>query len=48
MNGLRIMFSNRKRFVFLAAMGAVLSVLAGGANALAIVTYRVLCVPAAP
>jgi hypothetical protein len=45
MNRLRIMLNNRKRFVFLAAMAAVLVILAGGANALAIAGYRVLCVP---
>ena len=45
MNGQRTILSNRKRFVFLAAMAAVLVFLAGGANALAIISYRVLCVP---
>lgn len=45
MNRLRIMLNNRKRFVFLAAMGAVLLLLASGANALPFAGYRVLCVP---
>jgi len=45
MNRLRIMLNNRKRFVFLAAMAAVLVLLAGGANALAFPPgYTVRCV----
>ena|SRR5208337_1139069 len=38
---LRIMLSNRKRFVFSAAMAAVFVVLAGGANALATTVWTV-------
>ena len=45
MNRLRIMLNNRKRFVFLAAMGGALVFLAGGANAFALIGYRVRCVP---
>src|SRR5271157_134656 len=45
MNRLRIMLNNRKRFVFLAAMAAVLVILAGGTNALAVIPYTVRCVP---
>jgi len=45
MNRLPIMLNNRKRFVFLAAIAAVLVLLSGGANALAIVGYTVRCVP---
>jgi hypothetical protein len=39
------MLNNRKRFVFLAAMGGALVFLAGGANAFALIGYRVRCVP---
>ncbi len=45
MNRLRIRMNNRKRFVFLATVGAVLLLLASGANALPFAGYRVLCVP---
>jgi len=45
MKRLHIMLNNRKRFVFLAAMVAVLVLLAGGANALAFVGYTLRCVP---
>jgi hypothetical protein len=45
MNKLRIRLNDRKRFVFSAALGAVLVLLAGGANALAITTNTVWCVP---
>jgi hypothetical protein len=45
MNRLRIILNNRRRFVFLAAMAAVLVLLAGGANALGFAAYTVRCVP---
>ena len=45
MNRLRIILNNRRRFVFLAAMAAVLVFLAGGANALGFAVYTVRCVP---
>ena len=45
MNRLPIMLNNRRRFVFLATMGALLVLLAGGANALATVGPKVHCVP---
>jgi parallel beta-helix repeat protein len=44
MNTPRIMLNNRKRFLFSAALAAVLLLLAGGANALA-ATNTVRCVP---
>jgi hypothetical protein len=45
MNRLRIRLNDGKRFVCWAALAAVFVVLAGGVNALAIPTYKVLCVP---
>ncbi len=45
MNRLRAILNSRKRFVFLAAMAAVVVFLGGGANALAIAPYTVRCVP---
>jgi len=47
MNGLRIILNNRRRYVFSAGMAAVLVLLAGGANGLALVPLTVRCVPSA-